>query len=235
LTVLDAAGRTVRVLSGTARPGLNRVVWNLTETSACPGGAPVGRGRGGSNATNASWIRALPGEYTVRLTSGGASSEQPLTVRLDPRVSATAEDLQMYAREVRAIESIECSTSQALSRIQTIGAQVRRLDTGSDSVIREAATTVARELRAIEVEFAGGSDAPNALNLRGKINWLRIQVGGYTGRPTPAQHDWIARFSADRDRLARDLQHVVGGSLAQLNARLKASGLAEIVDGTSSR
>ena len=141
----------------------------------------------------------------------------------------TAEDLQVYAREVRTIEGVECSASQGLSRIQRIDAQLRRIDAGANPTIRDAAATVARELRAIEMELGGGSEAPNALNLRGKINWLRIQVGSYTGRPTPAQHDWIARFAADGDRLAHGLQTVVDGSLAQLNARLKTAGLSEVV------
>jgi hypothetical protein len=64
--------------------------------------------------------------------------------------------------------------------------QLQGLDAPGNQAIQEAAATVARELRAIAAELAGGSDAPNALNLRAKINWLRIQVGGYTGRPTPA-------------------------------------------------
>ena len=65
---------------------------------------------------------------------------------------------------------------------------------------------------------------------------LRIQVGGFTGRPTPAQRDWIARFSADRDRLARELQNVAGGSLTQLNGRLRMAGLPEVVpDGAPPR
>jgi hypothetical protein len=34
-----------------------------------------------------------PGRYTVRLTAGGASLTQPLTVRMDPRVHSTPEDL----------------------------------------------------------------------------------------------------------------------------------------------
>src|SRR5258708_39701415 len=74
---------------------------------------------------------------------------------------------------------------------------------------RSYSATVARELHAIETELAGRSDAPNALNLRGKINWLRIQVGGYTGRPTPSQREWVARFTSERDRLASELQHVL--------------------------
>ena len=36
---------------------------------------------------------------------------------LDPRVSASQDDLQVYYHEVTEIESIECSTSLALTRV----------------------------------------------------------------------------------------------------------------------
>ena len=35
----------------------------------------------------------LPGTYQVRLTAGGRTYTQPLTVKLDPRSTATAEEL----------------------------------------------------------------------------------------------------------------------------------------------
>jgi len=38
-----------------------------------------------------------------------------------------------------------------------------------------------------------------------RINWLTIQVGNYSGRPTPAQVQWIATYSADVDRYIRQL------------------------------
>ena len=60
------------------------------------------------------------------------------------------------------------------------------------------------------------------------MNWLTIQVGNYTGRPTPAQMEWIGRFGADRDRLVGQLDAIVNERLASLNARLRSAGLSEI-------
>jgi hypothetical protein len=40
---------------------------------------------------------APPGEYTVRLTVGGQAFTQPLSLRLDPRVTTPAEDLELLA------------------------------------------------------------------------------------------------------------------------------------------
>jgi photosystem II stability/assembly factor-like uncharacterized protein len=233
LAILDASGRTVRTLQGTNRAGINRVVWDLHEASACPAtagrgarGAGGGRGRGGDGA---SWIRALPGEYKVRLTALGRTAEESLTVRLDPNVTATAQDLDVYYREVKKIESIECSTSEAMSRIATLDGQLAGAESKTtDAQIKSDGESVRKELRAIAVELNGDPREPDHLNLRGKINWLTIQVGNYTGRPTPAQIEWIDRFSADRDRLVAHLEAVLHSSVAKLNQRLTAAGITEV-------
>ncbi len=228
LTVTDASGRAVRTLEGTSRPGLNRVVWNLAEASACAGGqgrgGRGGRGRGGAGA---SWIRAMPGEYRVTLTAGGEARTTSLTVRLDPRVAATQEDLDAYYRAVTQIERIECATSEALAKIAAIESQIPGAVTKAPQ-IKVDADAVRGDLRAIAVELSGDPREPNHLNLRGKINWLTIQVGNYSGRPTSAQLDWIGRFAADSERLTGRLVSIVQGSLARLNEWLKSAGAAEI-------
>lgn len=61
------------------------------------------------------WV--LPGTYTVRLTAGGTSFTQPLTVRMDPRVRTTAAGLaQQYA--------IAAGLAAALRRDSTALAEV---------------------------------------------------------------------------------------------------------------
>jgi hypothetical protein len=104
LAILNSAGETIGSLRGPGEAGVNRAVWNLSETSAC-GAAPAagrggrgGRGRGGGSGT---WVRAVPGEYQVRLTAAGTTLQQPFTVRADPRVKATAEDMEVWLREAK--------------------------------------------------------------------------------------------------------------------------------------
>src|SRR5213593_827543 len=47
---------------------------------------------------------------------------------LDPRVSASQDDLQVYYHEVTEIESIECSTSLALTRVSNLDSQLAKLE-----------------------------------------------------------------------------------------------------------
>jgi hypothetical protein len=58
--------------------------------------------------------RALPGQYTVRLTAGGKTETQPLTVKMDPRVTTPAADLkQMFELEQRLAAIMDATYDQA--------------------------------------------------------------------------------------------------------------------------
>jgi hypothetical protein len=79
LKVVDAAGETVQVLRSSKRPGLHRVVWDLTKRPEGRGGlAGFGRGRG---------VRPVPvppGTYGVILEVDGETFRQTVRVDQDP-------------------------------------------------------------------------------------------------------------------------------------------------------
>jgi len=141
-----------------------------------------------------------------QLGLNGRTWEQRLTVRLDPRVNATADDFRAYYRTVRKIEGIECSVATASSRIDSLERQLSRLDTASaPPEIRSETAGIRAALQPLAADFAGDPRDPDRLNLRGKMNWFTIQVGNYSGRPTPAQIEWVDKFGAERDRLVAAL------------------------------
>ena len=111
IEILDAAGKSVRRYSSTRavrqdqppepdaeRPhreiepqaGLNRFQWDLHYEPApqVPGYSLFLYSRGESGPM------ALPGKYTVKLSTGGEDYTAPLTVTLDPRVKVGMDDLQ---------------------------------------------------------------------------------------------------------------------------------------------
>jgi hypothetical protein len=71
-----------------------------------------------------------------------------------------------------------------------------------------------RALRPLVLAFVGDPRDPGHLNLPGRINWLTIQVGNYSGKPTPAQMEWIATYSAEVDRYVAELEKLKAGPLA---------------------
>jgi hypothetical protein len=72
IVIQDAAGRTVRTLSGSFRPGLNRVTWDLQED-------PKSRF---NDARRGGPVFVEPGQYTVKISAGEASTS--LTFKVAP-------------------------------------------------------------------------------------------------------------------------------------------------------
>src|SRR6185312_10045488 len=69
---------------------------------------------------------APPGQYTVRLSVGGKTDTQPLTVKMDPRVTTSAADLARVAQLSREMYDGAVSTHHAYD-------QARRLVQALDS------------------------------------------------------------------------------------------------------
>jgi hypothetical protein len=139
LDVLDSAGRVVRSFSsdaagereqppaepsmraptmervGTPRlpaeAGLNRFTWDLT----FPGAWDANAQRSGRNGPH-----VLPGRYTLRLTAGGRTMQQPLVVQADPRVlrdGVTPADLAEQLRHNLAVRDMVSDVNRAVARV----------------------------------------------------------------------------------------------------------------------
>ncbi|MCA9738379.1 MAG: hypothetical protein KC645_12210 [Gemmatimonadetes bacterium] len=128
-TVLDRDGTQVARVTSTGQRGLNRLQWDLRHTAERPA-APQGRARRGPSGP-----LVVPGLYTVRLESGGTTSETQVEVREDPRIDAsigtrtawTQMLLDLYAlrHEAEALqgrvadgnERLRAETNELVSRI----------------------------------------------------------------------------------------------------------------------
>ena len=230
--IADAAGRTVRSLTGPGEAGINRVVWNLGERSWCEpaeeaDGAvePARRGAGGRGG-GGTWVRAIPGTYTARLTLADEASERPVAVRMDPRVDASAADMEAWYRAASTIERAECTVRVALARLRPLDARLEQLEqTSEDPSLRAEAAAVRRELRPVLLGFAGDARDPGHVNLAGRINWFTIQVGNYSGPPTAAQSEWIERYARQVEEYAAMLEPILEGPLAELERKIGRGGM----------
>ncbi len=206
LSIKDASGREVQRVGGPGEAGLNRAVWNLSERSSCADGSEPtegrGRGRGGARGGGGTWLRAVPGTYTVQLTAGGASAQQSFQVRMDPRIQVTDQDMQAWYREASMIERTECTLSRAAAMLAELERRAAELEAGGKG---EAAGAMRGELGAVTLILRGDPRDPGHVNLPGRINWLTIQVGNYSGRPTKAQSEWIHKYAAEADAVVTRL------------------------------
>ena len=98
-----------------AGAGLHRFVWDMHHERPAVGGFsyPISATFANTPRTPfGSW--AAPGKYTVRLTVDGKTQAQPLMVKMDPRVKATAADLKLMYDTSRAIDAMLRRSANAL-------------------------------------------------------------------------------------------------------------------------
>ena len=148
---------------------------------------------------------------------------------MDPRIQVNKEDMDVWYREARKIEHTECTIRGAAARVRSLDTQLAEFEnSASDASLKTAAAAARKELRPILLGFVGDPRDPGHVNLSGRINWLTIQVGNYSGRPTAAQMAWITTFRDQTEQYDTQLAGFVAGSLASLNAKLRAAHLREI-------
>jgi hypothetical protein len=220
IQILDTAREPVRTLRGGTRQGLNRVVWDLRRTP-CGSWTPAsGRLSGG---------RVVPGRYIARLTASGETVEQPFDVRLDPRVTATDQDLLEHSRTVSRLVAMECSARRSTEQLADVEQQLAALERRASPATWIEASAVTRALRAVSDRFESDPRGDAPLNLSRKITRLREEVEAYTGQPTSAQREWTGIFEQHLEDTTRALDRVFKEDLVKLNDRLKGEGLPAVV------
>ncbi|MHB8095590.1 MAG: WD40/YVTN/BNR-like repeat-containing protein [Candidatus Aminicenantales bacterium] len=215
LEILDGAGAVLCALEGPGAAGVNRVVWDLREDirrvleeiKADPGFQVVP-----TDFVLIRWGRGpkvMPGEYAVRLKSAGQTLESKFTVRLDPRLKVSAEDLKEYESAVRRITKLSMAMQVAMDRIRKTDARLAAAekDAKASGEKRRIAATRAR-LAAVRDKLQPPAERPENLNLMAKLNWFTRQIPSFTGRPTNAQIEYIGIFESQFAGVLKELDAI---------------------------
>ena len=148
--ILDAQGTLMRHLSSTkttkevqppewpdqivpndkipAQAGMNRLVWDLrmNDPEQIPGAFYSGLAPRGP--------RVAPGNYTVKLSVGGHSYEQPLSVRADPRSAGNPEEIrakiELQLAAVRDIDRLHHAVNEIRAAREKLGKEKDALAKG---------------------------------------------------------------------------------------------------------
>ncbi len=136
IQILDEGGKLVQELDKPAKEkGLNRVAWNLryggaevrrppTEEESAFGGPPRGP-------------QVLPGSYTVKLTVGDKTFEQPVEVRLDPTINVALADLQAQLDLQMKLRDMQSAANTALRFLDSIEDQLKHTQTTAKNLNKE--------------------------------------------------------------------------------------------------
>lgn len=94
-------------------------------------------------------VRALPGTYSVKLTVDGKSYTQPLTLKMDPRIQASLDDLRkQFDMETGSVEGMD-DGFESLEQVKSVREQIKQLS-------KQAAgkEQLAKELSALDNQCA---------------------------------------------------------------------------------
>jgi len=193
--------RPTQVLS--TEPGMHRFVWDLRypapavlnleyPISATPRNTP--------REPHGPWV--VPGTYTVRLTVNGQTYTQPLTVRMDPRVKASAATLaRQFALSKSVYDDIN-RTRGVLDELRGLRANFRELRGKASGDVLAAVDSIDRAAAALEGGEGGfggggrGGRAGTAPTLAGTIGELGQLYGALQEADVPPTAQLVAAVQA---------------------------------------
>ncbi|MFM8395120.1 MAG: hypothetical protein ACKOB4_14465, partial [Acidobacteriota bacterium] len=174
-----SAGRSSSEL--TRRPGLNRYLWDLRLGEATPSGG--GRELPGP--------LALPGRYTIRLTTAKWTLTQPLVIELDPRLARDGVTIDDLREQLELIQKVRQSAREAAGLVQRIDREL-----AAAPLPRQ---TILRQVRQQLVTASGAYPQPMLIDQLGSIYRLISDADRKVGRSAIEYYDELRR---ELDRLA---------------------------------
>jgi len=181
------------------------------------------------------WV--VPGTYSVRLTVNGKTYTQPLTVRMDPRVKASAATLARQFALAKSVYDDISRARRALDDVRALRASMRDIRSRATGDVAAALDSVDRAASAIEGGgggFGGGGGGGGGggnVTLSGAIGQLAQLYDG----PADGDAARTTQLVAAVDAARRDVPIVIARwdglrsrGVPTLNTRLRAASLPEL-------
>ena len=181
----------------------------------------------------------LPGDYTIKLTVNGNSYTQPLTVKMDPRVTTPAKGIaQMFQISFRSYDGMR-QAREAGEAIRRLRAQLqeRRAKAGSGA-LADAITALDQKAAALQGSGGGGRRGPGRRGGGGDgttFSSLSGELEGMMGLAEGADATPTSQAAAESEKLQHSLgallarwSELKGSDLKTLNAQLAHANLPAI-------
>jgi photosystem II stability/assembly factor-like uncharacterized protein len=177
----------------------------------------------------------MPGKYTIKLSVGGKVFEQPLIIKMDPRVTTPVEGLeQRFELSMQCYDGVK-ETQAAISRIRAVRKQLDGVRAKAGT-LSAAIDDIGAKLAAIEGSGAGGSgrrgitkqgDA-SLSRVSGELSRLLGLLQGADATPTTQVATGVAAARKELGELLSKWKAIGEKDVADLNTKLKAAELPTI-------
>ncbi len=219
LTILDAAGQTVRSFTSEgaepragggyryrptyrtkldAKPGMHRLTWDLRRSGQT---LPAGRIPAGVRMLAGPMVP--PGDYTVVMSAGSVTARQPLKIVADPRVLATgitqADLVDQHDHNLRVLALVN-DTNVAVARLKAAQAALKQQP---DAARAKALQAIADKLLTPPVRYS-----PPGLDTH--VNYLRSQTDEYDGKIGNHPKERLIDLRKQIDTIVAELDRVIG-------------------------
>ena len=181
--------------------------------------------------------RALPGNYTVKLTVDGKSYTQPLVVKMDPRINTSLADLgKQFEIEAGSVEGMNQSY-EALAQVRSVRGQLKeRAAKAEKGGLAEAIAALDKKAAQLEgatqSSFYGlppsGKPAENLSTLNQHFSGLLGVTDSADSAPTTQAEALYKELQESQGAFLSQWKKIKEQDIPALNAGLKKAGLASV-------
>ena len=211
--------------------GMHRFLWDL-HYAPVPGAVPeypiAAVARNTAPVPTSPWV--MPGGYSLVLTVGGKSYQQPLTVKMDPRVKTSTADLQRqfeFSKQLYDHLIVLQTVGERLSSF-SIELERTRKNAGQNASLLAQIDDLDRKLS----ELAGAPNrppgAPLELGVLAKIQTLFGDLQEVDVAPTTQVSNAITNVNRDAQTAIERWRIIESQDIPALNKQLRAAGLPPI-------
>jgi photosystem II stability/assembly factor-like uncharacterized protein len=216
-----------------ADSGMHRFLWDL-HYAPVPGEAPqypiAAVFRNTAPAPTSPW--AVPGKYTVVLTAGGKSYEQPLTLVMDPRVKTSNADLLEQFKLSKQLYDEWLKLDSISTSLRRLREQIGQLQTKAPAGdLKAHLAALAEKLQSFSAAAAPGPGVGQRITLggaSGRVRTLFNLIQNVDLAPTSQVVAAVPEVLNDSRAVQESWKTITSQDVAALNRELRTAGLPEI-------
>jgi len=172
---------------------------------------------------------ALPGDYTVRLAANGRSFTAPLTVKMDPRVKASAADLEQLFQTQSSLASMMTQSTRAIAEAHSLHEQLEKLSSQANDPLLASFKDLDKKASAVLAGSAGDAAiGPSLTSVNGSVTALYAELDRADAIPTSAQAEAVAKIQKDFSAVLEQWDDLKSQDLAALNHQLRGANRPEL-------
>jgi photosystem II stability/assembly factor-like uncharacterized protein len=216
-----------------AKAGLNLFAWNLRYQPPVKIPAAI------YDSGDPTAPLALPGNYQARLTVAGKTYTAPFTVKMDPRVKTSPEDLRKQFDLMLKIRDRQDEMNKAILAIRDLRGQLQTLEKRlgsadgtktivvSSSDLRKKIGPIEQEL--ISVDSKASEDELNfPTRVNSKLGYLQAVVDSADAAPTEAESAVFAELDQQLEAQLTKWREVLAKDVRSLNETMLKAEIPQV-------